>query len=242
MDLLIDLDGTLTDPKSGIVSSFQYALGALGLAVPSADTLTWVIGPPLRASFPKLGVAPDDVERALSLYRLNYTGNAKGNEARQGIRLGTEQVAAETTGLPAMFSATVYPDTLATLEHLVAVGHRLIVCTSKPHVYARPILEHFQLARVFSAIHGSELDGRRDDKAELIAHIIEIEEVKADNAIMIGDRMFDINGAKANGLRSIGVLWGYGSESELAHAGADVLCAAPRDLPDQIDTVKTVRV
>jgi phosphoglycolate phosphatase len=233
MDLLIDLDGTLADPKDGIVSSFQFALGVLGIEAPAADALTWVIGPPLRASFPKLGVAPGDVERALALYRKNYTGRATG-------KASDKRAAALTS--PAMFSAHVYPNIPATLQRLVATGHRLIVCTSKPHVYARPILEHFDLARVFSAIHGSELDGRRDDKAELMAHIIQTEKVDAENAIMIGDRMFDINGAKANAMRSIGVLWGYGSKSELQNAGADALCTAPHELPNQINAVKSLCV
>jgi phosphoglycolate phosphatase len=206
MDLLIDLDGTLVDPKAGIIASVQFALATLGCEVPEADVLTWVIGPPLRVTFPKLGVNAADVERAVALYRENYTA------------------AQAPAKFPAMFLASVYQDIPEALAALTDAGHRLIVCTSKPHVYARPILEHFQLATAFAAIHGSELDGRHDDKAELIAHIIQAEAVDPRRALMIGDRMFDIKGAKANALRSIGVTWGYAAPGELVAAGANVMC------------------
>jgi phosphoglycolate phosphatase len=241
MDVLIDLDGTLTDPKVGIVSSVQYALGALNCAIPAAETLNWVIGPPLRDTFPKLGVNAGDVEQALVLYRLNYTGH--GQVPADGAALSPVLAPKSKLGLnlgatggptPAMFSATVYPEIPAVLSRLKADGHRLIVCTSKPHVYARPILEHFELADYFAAIHGAELDGRRDDKSDLIAHIIETERVDASKAVMIGDRLFDINGARANAMRSIGVLWGYGSAEELSAAGADALCEQPSALVDLI--------
>jgi phosphoglycolate phosphatase len=218
MDLLIDLDGTLVDPQEGIIGSVQFALGALGCDVPDAADLPWVIGPPLRVTFPKLGVREHHVERALALYRENYT----------------------SAQAPAMFRAAVYQGIPETLAQLVDVGHRLIVCTSKPHVYARPILEHFRLASAFAAIHGSELDGRHDDKADLIAHIIVTEAVDRRRALMIGDRMFDINGAKANTLRSIGVTWGYGSEDELLTAGADTLCERPGDLAARIAAFEVV--
>jgi phosphoglycolate phosphatase len=220
MDVLIDLDGTMTDPKSGIIASVQYALSALEHPVPASPDLMWVIGPPLRDTFPKLGVAAADVEQALALYRLNYTGKGASHASAQAM-------------LPAMYDATVYagmPEALTQLSRT----HRLIVCTSKPHVYARPILERFELAHFYSAIHGSELDGRNDDKADLIAHILHTESVDPANAVMIGDRKYDIMGATANKLPSIGVLWGYGSPDELMSAGATTLCDAPHELSDRI--------
>jgi phosphoglycolate phosphatase len=211
MDILIDLDGTLVDPKPGIIGSVQYALAGLGRAVPPADELTWVIGPPLRTAFPKLGVPSDQVEEGVRLYRENY-GGAGG------------------TRTPAMYQCDVYPGIEDALTALARAGCRLIVTTSKPHPFARPILREKDLLKHFAAVHGAELDGTRDDKAELIAHIIARERVDPANAVMIGDRMFDCVGAQKNGLRSIGVTWGYGSIAELREAGATALCSEPRGL------------
>ncbi len=211
MDILIDLDGTLVDPKIGIIGSVQYALATLALPVPPADDLHWVIGPPLRTAFPKLGVPPAQVEDAVGHYRENY-GGAGG------------------TRPPAMYQCTIYPGIEDTLTALTRAGCRLIVTTSKPRAFAHPILREKGLLPHFAAVHGAELDGRRDDKAELIAHIIATERVDPANALMIGDRKFDCIGAQKNGLRSIGVTWGYGSMAELREAGASALCDQPRGL------------
>jgi phosphoglycolate phosphatase len=211
MDVLIDLDGTLVDPKAGIIGSLQFALHALGLSVPAVEELTWVIGPPLRDSFPVLGVAAADVEKALALYRENYSG-------------------AGGTRPPAMYQCDVYDGIEESLAALRRAGCRLIVATSKPHVFAKPILRDKGLAEHFTAIHGSELDGRNDDKGELIAHILKTERVDPAQAIMVGDRKFDCAGAQKNGLRSIGVTWGYGSMTELRDAGASALCSQPKGL------------
>jgi phosphoglycolate phosphatase len=215
MDILIDLDGTLVDPKAGIIASVQYALKLLGHPVPPMDELTWVIGPPLRDAFPKLGVPSADVERAVALYRENYSGST-----------GTQMPGQP----PAMFNATVYPGIEESLSALRRADCRLIVCTSKPHVFAKPIIREKGLADYFAAIHGAELDGTRDDKAELIAHIIKTEHIDPTNALMVGDRKFDILGAKKNGLRSIGVTWGYGTITELREADASALCDQPKGL------------
>ena len=211
MDILFDLDGTLVDPKLGIISSVQYALRGLGLPVPPAEELLGFIGPPLRSSFPTIGVAAADVEQALVLYRENYTG-------------------AGGTRPPAMYDAEVYSGIADGLDALRRAGCRLIVATSKPHVYARPILREKGLAQYFSAIHGSELDGTRDDKGELIAYILKTERVEPAHALMIGDRKYDIIGAQKNGLRSIGATWGYGTMTELRDAGASALCPKPQGL------------
>ena len=211
MDILFDLDGTLLDPKLGIIGSVQYALAKMNVQVPPVDELLFVIGPPLRESFSDLGVAPAEVERALAFYRENYSGTGG-------------------TRAPAMYDAEVYPGIEESLQALKRADCRLIVATSKPHVFAKPILREKGLAQYFSAIHGSELDGTRDHKPALIAHIITSEKVDPAYALMIGDRKFDIIGAKANGLRSIGVSWGYGSVAELREAGASALCAQPKGL------------
>jgi phosphoglycolate phosphatase len=203
MDILIDLDGTLVDPTSGLIGSVQYALGRLGHAVPPAEELLWLIGPPFRVSFPNLLGSADRVEEAIGYYRESYVNGG-------------------------MYDAIVYdgmPDALAALR---AAGHRLIVATAKPHRYARPIVEHFGLAAHFHAVHGPEIDGTNDHKADLVAHILRHEGIEPRAALMIGDREFDVTAAARNGMRAVGVKWGYGSVEELA--GAAVLCESPRDL------------
>ena len=153
MDVLVDLDGTLLDPKPGILGSIQYALRSLGAPVPPIDDLAWAIGPPLRTTFPRLLGSTDRTEEAVALYRENYRNGA-------------------------MYDAVVYPGIPQALDALTAAGCRLIIATAKPHFFARPILEHFDLARHFAAIHGPELDGTNDSKADLIAHIVERHRVR----------------------------------------------------------------
>src|SRR5262245_12876418 len=205
MDILVDLDGTLIDPKPGLIGSVQYALRKLGLPVPPAGELLWLIGPPFRVSFPKLFGRPDLVEEAIGHYRESYVSGA-------------------------MFDAIVYDGVADALDRLRAAGCRLFVATAKPHYYARPILEHFDLARRFAGIHGPELDGTNDHKGDLIAHIIAREGVLAERAVMIGDREFDVTAAARNGIPTVGVAWGYGTAGELVAAGACALCPAPAGL------------
>ncbi len=205
MDILVDLDGTLVDPKPGLIGSVQYALRKLGHPVPPAEELLWLIGPPFRVSFPKLLGTPDLTEAAIAYYRESYFGGA-------------------------MYDAIVYDGMPDALDKLRGAGCRLIVATSKPHHYARPILQRFDLARRFAAIHGPELDGTNDHKSDLIAHILEREGVDPARAIMIGDREFDVAAAARNGIPSVGVTWGYGSVAELTGAGVAALCRAPAEL------------
>ncbi|MBF9197486.1 HAD family hydrolase [Microvirga terrestris] len=209
MIALFDLDGTLTDPKTGITRSVQYALGKLGRPIPEADDLTWMIGPPLIAGFTELLGGSDEVQEAVRLYRERYSA----------IGLYENEVYA---GIPAL------------LQNLQERGIRLYVATSKLQVFARWILDHFDLSRFFSEIYGSELDNRNADKRDLIRHILEQERFNPMNAVMIGDRKHDAIGAKANGLASIGVTWGYGSRQELLDAGVARLVDAPQDLAEPI--------
>ena len=205
MDVLIDLDGTLIDPKPGLIGSVQYALDRLGFPVPPADELLWLIGPPFRVSFPKLLGTPHLTEAAIAHYRESYFSGA-------------------------MYDAVVYDGVPAALDALRAAGCRLIVATSKPHCYARPILERFDLAHRFAGIYRPELDGTNDQKHDLIAHIIAREGVARKRAVMIGDREFDVAAASRNGIPSLGVTWGYGTAAELTHAGACALCHSPASL------------
>ncbi|MGZ3650100.1 MAG: HAD-IA family hydrolase [Bdellovibrionota bacterium] len=206
MNLLWDLDGTLTDPQDGIIRCIQFALEQCGLPVPAHEELLWTIGPPLHESFAKL--APETDPAALvAKYR-------------------------ERFGPTGLFENSVFwgiPDLLSKLG-----GFRHFLATSKPHVFASQILDHFKLTPHFTRIYGSELDGTRSDKGELIAYLLAQEALTPANALMIGDRRHDIAGAKKNGLAALGVLWGYGSREELQGAGANLLFETPVELRDYL--------
>ncbi len=195
-NILIDLDGTLTDPKTGITASARYGLEKVGHPIDAHLNIDWIIGPPLKASLAKiLNVALDDdlAEQALLGYRERFA----------------------VTGL---FENQVYPHVPETLEALKNQGFMLFVATAKPTVYAKKILEHFKLAQYFKEIYGSELSGERTNKAELIAYILQCEQLAPGECLMVGDREYDILGARRNGIDSIGVTYGYGVADELAHA------------------------
>jgi phosphoglycolate phosphatase len=207
--IFFDLDGTLTDPKPGITGSIQYALQKLDLPVPTQDELTWCIGPPLRASFVTILGGEGLADRAVALYRERFAD----------------------VGL---YENSVYPDIEHVLATLRASPRRLFVATSKPRIFAERIIDHFGLTSHFEYVFGSELDGTRVNKGDLLAYAIETTGVDASQALMIGDRSHDMVGAKNNGIRGIGVLYGYGSEEELVGAGASHVCASPRALLDLI--------
>jgi phosphoglycolate phosphatase len=206
--LLFDLDGTLTDPFVGITRSIQYALEKLGRLAPAGDDLRWCIGPPLKSAFKTLLDTDNEAatDEAVRLYRERYSTVGKfENSLIQGI-----------------------PEMLATLT---GEGYFLSVATSKLKTYAGDIIDHFDLRRYFHVLHGSELDGRNAAKGELVRHILATEQIDAANAIMIGDRSHDVVGAGANGVASIGVLWGYGDRPELERAGAARIASRPEELP-----------
>ncbi len=205
-NILFDLDGTLTDPADGITACIQHALRGLGRSVPSREELLSFIGPPLHVSFRDLLLDDALTDDAVALYRERFAD----------------------VGL---FENRLYAGIPSLLETLQQDGHTLYVATSKPHVYAERIIEHFDLSRFFSAVHGPEFDGTRSDKAELIAHIVACERLASSDTWMVGDRAFDIAGARANAIRSVGVLWGYGSHEELSDAGATELVDRPSRLP-----------
>ena len=126
-----------------------------------------------------------------------------------------------------LYENELYPEIDDALNKLSADGHRMFVATSKPTVYAERIINHFQLSDYFETIFGSELDGTRSDKTELLAWVLSTKELKAEQTVMVGDRCHDIIGATNNGMRSVGVLYGYGSKGELADAGAMKFCEHP---------------
>jgi phosphoglycolate phosphatase len=197
MTILFDLDGTLTDPKTGIIKSVQYALKSFGIDEPNLDALTKFIGPPLRDSFANFyGFSANDAELAVAKYREYFSD--KGifeNEVYPGI-----------------------PEMLKTLQNSRAT---LAVATSKPTVYARQILGHFALDGYFSFVAGSELDGTRSVKSEVINYALdELGVTDKASSMMVGDREHDIIGANEVGILSIGVTYGYGSRGELRNAKA----------------------
>jgi len=210
MRLLFDLDGTLTDPGSGITRCIQHSLLGLGRIAPSSADLYWCVGPPLRESFATLLESSETalLERAVALYRQRFASVG-------------------------MFENAVYPEIADALAGLVAEGHRLLVVTSKPHVYAEAILKHFKLRDMFVAVYGSELSGERCDKSILLRHMLSLEGDK-EPSIMIGDRRYDIAAAHTSGLKSVGVLWGYGSYAELEQAGAAKIVASVAELLEWI--------
>lgn len=208
--LLFDLDGTLTDPMVGITSSVQYALEKFGIPVRYLKELIPFIGPPLAESFQKFyGFSKEDAEKAIQYYREYY--------APKGI-----------------FENEVYEGIPEMLAHLTEAGFTLLVATSKPTVFARKVLKHFGMEDYFSFVGGSELDGSRTKKAEVISYILKTCGIEAKEAIMIGDRRHDIEGGKACGLESVGVLYGYGTEQELTEAGADHIIRTVAELEDYL--------
>lgn len=211
--LLFDLDGTLTDPGVGITSSVAYALEACGISAPDKSELECFIGPPLRESFVRFyGMTPTRADHAVAKYREYY------NDC--GI-----------------FENEVYPGIPELLASLKEEEKTVIMATSKPECYAERIAGHFGISGYFDCITGSELDGRRTDKAQVIEYALYRAGVGiADRSecVMIGDRKHDIIGAKRTGLFSVGVLWGYGSLAELEGSGADSVIGTVGELSEML--------
>ncbi len=206
--ILFDLDGTLTDPAEGITRSIQYALERLGYPVPPVSNLYSWIGPSLRESFAHYLHTddPQKVEQAIMLYRERF--------ARVGL-----------------FENMVYPGIPALLANLWNAGCRLLLATSKPQVYARRILEYFDLAIYFAGIGGATLDGRLHTKADVIATLLP--QLRADERsaiVMIGDREQDIIGARMHGIPAIAVSYGYGSMAELTACTPDCVVGSVAEL------------
>jgi len=202
--VFLDLDGTLTDAGPGIIRSVIHALDTLGIAAPPEAALGWVVGPALLDSFAKLGV--DDPHEALRLYRERY----------------------QVTGL---FENAVYPGIPQALEAM-QTRYRLCLATAKPHVYATRVTAHFRLDSHLEAQFGPELDGTRNDKGALLAHALETLGREAADCLMVGDRHHDFDAARAVGMPSLGVAWGYGSAEELARATGRV--DRPQALADAV--------
>ena len=204
--VFFDFDGTLTDPGEGITNSAAYALRKFGLDVRERAELYPFIGPPLDYSFRTFfGLSEDDSILAVKYYREYY--------AAHGI-----------------FENTLFDGVAELLATLKKRGKKVVLATSKPEHYARLILEHFGIDKYFDAICGGSMDEKRNKKDEVIAYALGESKTDAADAVMVGDRYFDIDGAKANGLASVGVLFGYGDRAELEGAGADTIAADVKEL------------
>jgi len=207
LTLFFDLDGTLSDPSEGITKSVQHALARLGRPCPSKSELTRYIGPPLRWTFPKLLDTDDKelVETAINYYRERY----------------------EDVGL---FENEVYPGIPELLCQLRNDGYPLYVVTAKPKVYADRIIRHFGLDRCFIEVYGPELDGRFDEKRELVGLILHHRSIDPRRTVMIGDRASDIESGRAYGTLAIGVTYGFGALEEITAAKPDHICHNPQDI------------
>ncbi|POB11262.1 phosphoglycolate phosphatase [Sulfobacillus sp. hq2] len=196
--ILFDLDGTLTDPKIGITKSLQYALQKLGIDSPSPDALTAFIGPPLHVTFSQqYHLDSHAVSQAVSYYREYFSSYG-------------------------LYENHVYEGIPSLLEALRVTSRHLVVATSKPSIFAERILDYFGLRAFFDTVIGSNLDGSRSGKTEIIAQALQCYPGMSD-AVMIGDRAHDIVGAHNNGIDSVAVTYGYGSLSELREANPTFL-------------------
>lgn len=203
--ILFDLDGTLTDPKEGITKCVQYALRACGVEEPDLDKLMPFIGPPLVDSFMMFyGFGREKALAAVEKYRERF----------------------RDTGI---YENRVFDGTEPLLKQLKAAGKTVALATSKPHVFARRILAHYGLAGYFDVTVGAELDGTRNEKADVIQEVLR-QRPEAKSPVMVGDRRYDVEGAHLCGISCIGVGFGYGEPGELETAGADWIVEDMADL------------
>ncbi len=217
--ILFDLDGTLTDPKEGITKSVAYALETYGIHVEDLDSLCKFIGPPLKESFMKYyGLTSQQAEEAVEKYREYFKPRG-------------------------VYENKMYDGVDNLLQNLKASGKVVVLATSKPTVFAKVILEHFDLMQYFDVVCGSELDGSRVKKGDVIAYALEQvrtlvsaagEEFAKASAVMVGDREHDIIGAKENGLDSVGVLYGYGCREEFQEHGAEYIVETVEELENMV--------
>jgi phosphoglycolate phosphatase len=205
--VLLDLDGTLSDSRPGIEACFRHTLVELGHDPAAAGDLTWAVGPPIAVSLQRL-IAPfgdDRVDQALTIYRAQYSA--------VGI-----------------YDCTVYPGVVAMLDGLRDAGYTMCIATSKRRDFAERVIDFLGLRAYLRGVYGAVPDGTLDRKQDLLVHILAAEHLMAASCTMVGDRYHDIEAAKANAIRSIGALWGYGGRAELEQAGADAIASVPAEV------------
>lgn len=204
--ILFDLDGTLTDSGEGIINCACATLRHYGLPVPDRAEMRSMVGPPLRQSFARFGMQPELIDEAVAYYRSLYNATGK-------------------------YENFPYPGIMELLDKLTADGHRLFVATSKPEHMSVDILQHFRMDHYFEAICGSLLDGVRDKKAAVIEYLLE-RIGGAENAVMVGDTVFDVLGAAEHNIPTIAVSWGYGDLDAMISAGAKAVANTMEALYD----------
>lgn len=209
--IFFDLDGTLTDSQEGITKSVAYALSHFGIEVEDLTTLNVFIGPPLLDSFMKyFDFTETDARKAIDIYREYFSVTGK-------------------------FENRVYEGIPQLLQRLKKAGKKLVVATSKPEVFARQIMEHFDLAEYFEETYGADLEGNRANKDQVLAYALKAQNVTdLSRAVMVGDREHDVLGAKKCGLKTIGVLYGFGDLSELEESGAVAVAETPEQVGNLI--------
>ena len=205
--ILFDLDGTVTDPKEGITNSVAHSLRSYGIEVEDKNQLCKFIGPPLYDSYMKYyGFSEQKAVEAVERYREYYS-------------------------VRGIYECLLYPYMETLLKNLNNAGKKVVIATSKPEIFAKKVLEYFSVDKYFHCIAGATMDGHRIDKADIIKYAFENMHIKdMSKTVMIGDRNFDVLGAKAFGMDSIGVTYGYGSREELAEAGATYICEKVEDI------------
>ena len=210
--ILFDLDGTISDPKIGICTSVQHALSKMGIEVPDIEVLTPFIGPPLRDSFRDFyGIKEADMEKCISYYRERFS----------------------TVGL---YENELYDGIADMLKTLHDAGKKIAIASSKPRVFVIKIMEYFHIDEYFDVMMGSELNGTRESKSEVIAEcfrlLFENDTPDLSKCVMVGDRRFDVEGAKAMNIPSIAVSYGYGPRKELEDAAPDFIADSVLELTE----------
>ena len=211
--VLLDLDGTLSDSRPGIVGCFRYMLAELGHDPAISGDLTWTVGPPIAVSIAQLLAQYDDtrVDQGLAVYRARYSSVA-------------------------IYECTVYAGVAEMLDALRDAGCVMCIATSKRRDFAERVMDHLGLRTYVRAVYGAEPGGALAHKEDLLAHILEREGFAAADTVMLGDRLHDIHAAQANKVRSIGAAWGYGGAAELKEAGADAIAAVPQAVPGLLES------
>jgi phosphoglycolate phosphatase len=206
-NVLVDLDGTVTDPFEGVADCVEYAMKCMGHTPPFEDVLRGYIGRPLRQTFGGLLATHDAsrIEEAMCFYRERFS-------------------------VLGLFENRVYPGLPELLADLKTAGCRLFLATAKPCFYAQQIIHHFELTKYFVRVYGSDLYGGLENKGDLVRFLLHSERMEAGDTAMVGDRAQDMLAAKAHSVCAVGVTWGYGSQEELEDAGADVTCNSPGEV------------
>lgn len=207
--VFLDLDGALSESGEGIMASIAHALAELGRPVPPPEVLRTYVGPSLWEMLAAEGVSKPDQDRGVAIYRAHYTGGA-------------------------MYQTRLYEGVEAMLTRFAEAGFVMCLATAKPMDYAAKITAHLGLTRFLDAEFGSNMDGTRTDKAEILAHALAETGADPARSMMLGDRRYDVAGALANGITPVGALWGYGSRAEFEAAGCKLIASDPAEAADMI--------